>query len=108
MDFIKEAWNLKIGRKRYILSIIALSVFIFAAALIFGRLLKIDSMFLFSYALVMVANVFIIKQRLNDLGKSAWYVLLMAIPIVNMFMFLYLVSTPGKAIGDTATLQQDK
>ena len=93
-NFIIEMWNLKIGRKRYIVSTLLLSAFIFISAMIFGSL-KMDTAFVFTYLATGFVSVFINKQRLNDLGKSGWYILFFLVPVANILLFLYLLFKKG-------------
>ncbi len=45
--------------------------------------------------LIIVFYITIYSKRWHDLGKSAWLTLLAVIPIVNLFVFIYLCFKPG-------------
>jgi uncharacterized membrane protein YhaH (DUF805 family) len=40
-------------------------------------------------------------QRLHDLGKSGWFLLLAFVPLLNIVMMLYLLLSAGKPAGGT-------
>ena len=48
-----------------------------------------------SAAIVLWPQICIGVQRFHDLGQSGWWMLLTAIPIVNLLVFLYLLFVPG-------------
>ena len=43
-----------------------------------------------------VINIANVCRRLNDIGKSRMFTLLLFIPIVGLIFFIYLLATPGK------------
>ena len=43
-----------------------------------------------------IINIANVCRRLNDIGKSRMFVLLLFIPIVGLIFFIYLLATPGK------------
>ena len=43
-----------------------------------------------------IINIANVCRRLNDIGKSRLFVLLLFIPIVGLIFFIYLLATPGK------------
>jgi uncharacterized membrane protein YhaH (DUF805 family) len=52
--------------------------------------------FLFQVYVVIVAGI----RRLHDLDKSGWHLLLIFVPLVNLFMIAYLLGRPGKIEGN--------
>ncbi len=44
---------------------------------------------------ILVAGFTFARRRLQDLDRSAWFVLFFLIPIVNLFFWLYLLFAPG-------------
>lgn len=47
---------------------------------------------------VVIAGFSLGIQRLNDLNKSRWYILLALIPLINLLFALYLLFAPGKEV----------
>jgi len=43
-----------------------------------------------------IINIANVCRRLNDIGKSRIFTLLLFIPIVGLIFFIYLLATPGK------------
>ena len=43
-----------------------------------------------------IINIANVCRRLNDIGKSRMFTLLLFIPIVGLIFFIYLLATPGK------------
>ncbi|SFG21785.1 Uncharacterized membrane protein YhaH, DUF805 family [Duganella sp. CF458] len=50
-----------------------------------------------AYGLSFAITLVLARRRLNDLGKSGWLGLLMLVPLVNIFMALWLLFGPGDA-----------
>lgn len=46
-------------------------------------------------AVSLVFSVMFIKRRLNDLNRSGWWMLLFLVPVVNLFLAIYLLFFPG-------------
>jgi len=106
----------RIGRVRYLAYSAALSLiltpvfFIFAivmgvSALAAGRGIEaIGATFIFGLlaltVVTLAAAVIIGRRRLNDLGKSGWYLLLSLVPIVGFLFALYLIFAPGESEGN--------
>lgn len=53
------------------------------------------------YALSFAVSFILARRRLHDLGKTGWLGLLMLIPVVNLFVFLWFVFGPGDAQSNT-------
>lgn len=49
------------------------------------------------YGLSFAVSIILARRRFNDMNKTGWLSLLMLIPIVNFFVFLWLVFGPGDA-----------
>jgi uncharacterized membrane protein YhaH (DUF805 family) len=49
------------------------------------------------YALSFAVSFILARRRLHDLGKTGWLGLLMLIPVINLFVFLWFVFGPGDA-----------
>lgn len=84
----------RLNRLNFLLG--AISIFIFSAILtkLDGR----DAWGIFSGIAVLVSLFFgfsIYVRRLHDLGKTAWWALLMLVPLVNLFFFFYLLIQKG-------------
>jgi len=43
-----------------------------------------------------IINIANVCRRLNDIGKSRLFTLLLFIPVVGLIFFIYLLATPGK------------
>lgn len=44
---------------------------------------------------VTVAEIFVSIRRLHDLNRSGWFVLLYLVPVVGLFLFVWLMFCPG-------------
>lgn len=98
-DKIKEDYfNIegRINRKVYIMRFLTLMVISFIIGLIFGLLGSNNGLVNVIISLVLAIAAFSQHiKRLHDLGKSAWWCLLMLIPIVNLGLIIYLVFFKG-------------
>jgi uncharacterized membrane protein YhaH (DUF805 family) len=103
------AWRGRIGRLRYmayqlaiyLLTMVGAGIF-FAFAAGAGMLGKgpesVSTIMLYMVVLylpLIVLNVALSKRRFNDLNRSGWMLLLMIVPLVNVFVWLYLVCAQG-------------
>lgn len=43
-----------------------------------------------------VTGTILVIRRWHDLGKSGWFTLLFIVPILNLFVFVYLFFAPGE------------
>ena len=88
------------GRLEYFFIFLVLVVFLFFSAIVadanilrqfeqFGILGVVTSI------LLILVNI---SRRINDLGKSRYFILISFIPFVNFIFFLYLLFAPGKKI----------
>lgn len=96
----------RIGRLRYlaysfgisVISILAVVPFIGFAALM-DPTAGMSSMGMVAYVVINIASLVIAvmfgKRRLNDLNRSGWFFLLMIIPLVNLFLIIYMVFFSG-------------
>lgn len=48
-----------------------------------------------AYVAVMAVFIIIVIQRLHDLNQSGWFSLLLLVPLVNLFLAIYLLFWPG-------------
>jgi uncharacterized membrane protein YhaH (DUF805 family) len=48
-----------------------------------------------AYIMLIITSFFIIVKRLHDVNKSAWFMLLFLIPLINLFFGLYLLFASG-------------
>lgn len=53
---------------------------------------------------VYIAGSLVAIRRLKDLGQSGWLILLTFVPLVNLFMSLWLLFAPG--IGTNSTVRE--
>jgi uncharacterized membrane protein YhaH (DUF805 family) len=67
-----------------------IGIFMLIAGNTISQFMPILIIFLF---IINIANV---CRRLNDIGKSRLFALLLFIPIVGLIFFIYLLATPGK------------
>lgn len=86
----------RIGRFHYLL-------YLFATVILYyffdGTLDKKSAIYIASeIVLLLFIIIFILPlhvRRLHDVGRSGWFVFLLAIPFVNIFVGLYLLLFPG-------------
>ena len=91
------AWSGRIGRLRFLvynlfLSVIFLKMLAIAES---GLSLAASIIFASTYMIFLVIDISISKRRFNDLNKSGWLTLLLFVPLVNFATILYLLFTPG-------------
>jgi len=67
-----------------------IGVFMVIAGNTIGQFMPI---LIITLSIINIANV---CRRLNDIGKSRLFALLLFIPIVGLIFFIYLLATPGK------------
>lgn len=83
----------KIGRKTFALSMLA-------TAILEGFAFSLSARGFLPAGLVGIVGFFaqamIAVKRFHDLGKSGWFSLLLFLPLLNVFVFLYLLLFPGK------------
>jgi uncharacterized membrane protein YhaH (DUF805 family) len=100
------AWRGRIGRLRYLaystgtMLLYAFVMGVAAAILIplAGGGSKGPAFIVFivlAYIPIIITSVVMTRRRLNDLNHSGWLQLLLFIPFVNLFFWLYLVFAPG-------------
>ena len=92
--FIKTMWEIKIGRARFASYFLLVTIVALTLAYLLGKW-NLDALLLLTWIVSIIIKLFIAKQRLNDIGKPAWYVLYFLIPLVNFFFLLYMLFKPG-------------
>ncbi|HEX5362289.1 MAG TPA: DUF805 domain-containing protein [Fluviicoccus sp.] len=91
----------RIGRLRYLAYTMAIML-VFIPLAMLGVILgeatsQIIGMTLMGVAMVGYIALFwaMIVRRLNDLGRTGWMSLLVAVPVINVLMWFYLLLVPG-------------
>ena len=76
--------------------LLGLSKYIFSPDLqyVFGEI--IGGLYAATLCAAMVMTIFLWIQRLHDLGKTGWFLLLFLIPGINILFLLYLLFAPSK------------
>lgn len=91
-----DLYNGRIGRFHYCLYLFAIVILYY---LFDGTLDKNSSVYIASQVVLLLFIVIFILplhvRRLHDMKRSGWFVLLLAIPFVNIFFGLYLLLFPG-------------
>lgn len=83
----------RLNRKRYFLRTLIASILL---GLVAGILSLISPVLAFPvYILSAIVGVMLAIRRCHDLNKSGWFYLLLLIPIVNIFVGLYLLFAKG-------------
>ena len=49
---------------------------------------------------VTVAEIFVSVRRLHDLNRSGWFVLLYLVPVVGLFLLIWLMFCPGNSLAN--------
>ncbi len=102
MDYIKNLYSGRIGRKNYILG-----YFVFTLPLLvlyFSLFSDTETADLFStlyiipYLLVSFYVYALMVRRLHDIGKNGWFIFLMAIPFVGVIYFFILLFKKSQPI----------
>lgn len=100
------SFNGRIGRLRYLaysfgvsLLLMAIMVPVIGGSMYMGGGAEMSGLGMVAYGLLNVASIVISvmfsKRRLNDLNRSGWFFLLMIIPLVNLFLIIYMIFFPG-------------
>lgn len=93
----------RIGRLRYLAYLFIsylLMIPIIMIATILDSILDTDGSIMIAGAVISYIPLFVFafifaKRRFNDLNKSGWFALLFFVPIINMFIGLWLIFGPG-------------
>jgi uncharacterized membrane protein YhaH (DUF805 family) len=102
----------RIGRLRYIaygmgtyLAIMAVFMPFMGGTMLLGGSMELAGETVMPIAVIVGLSVFYIaiivlsvafgKRRLNDLNRSGWWMLIFIVPLVNLFMAIYIVFFPG-------------
>jgi len=107
MDYIKKLFSGRINRRNFILGLISsITLFFVLIPLIFYPLLayiygnNIPTVFGTLANLLIIAvllfNISLFVRRWHDLGSSGWSVLFNLVPLVNIFIILYVIFKGGK------------
>lgn len=110
-SFSNEPWYAtegRIGRVRYLAFNFIWGVLVLLVYLILGVImgmlgmspLSVTGLLLLILPLLPIlyfAYGVLPKRRLNDIGKSGWWALLVLVPVVNLFYFLYIMIKSGDA-----------
>ncbi len=96
----------RIGRLRYLAYGMGLSMlFMMIAGGLAGALAgasgnnaaasSMGTLIMLAYVPMLALSLIMMKRRFNDLDKSGWWSLLMLVPLLNVFLGLYLTFAPG-------------
>lgn len=95
----------RLGRLRYIAYSFGLSLLIQFIAGIAGGISAVLPgdigaavmmiVIIVAYIMLLVTSFFIMVKRLHDVNKSAWFLLLFLVPLINILFGLYLLFAPG-------------
>jgi LPXTG-motif cell wall-anchored protein len=111
-DLVKLSfkWSGRFSRKEFItlwLGGVLISFLIIVVVILIGFDIWLESVGLDEIVIIMSFLIFAIMnysaaiRRFHDMDKSGWYVLLMFIPLVWFFVFVYLLFEKGKDAGGT-------
>lgn len=95
------SFNGRIGRMRYFSYLVLSSILLmFVAGIAAAMLLPVDlsaSLYVYGafFICITVYGLSLNVRRLHDLDKSGWWSFLMALPILNLLLMVYLVFFPG-------------
>lgn len=101
MDFVKRMWGLKLGRERFFVLFLIVFVLTIPSLLYLSK--GSNSVFLLLiWIAASIVKIFLTKQRLNDIGRSGWYILIFFFPVANIMLFLYLLFKKGETNAELA------
>ena len=83
------------GRASFFYTFVGTFLLLIIPRLFFEDLINNQNFFLLLLLLFLVLSFANIARRLNDLDKHQGFVLIYAIPIVNLIFLFYLLFTPG-------------
>lgn len=84
------------NRKSYLLIVLALAATQLVASTLSGTGSEFLAILGFVVLLALIVPTFLVAaQRLHDLDRTGWWVLLGFVPIVNIILGLYLLMAPG-------------
>jgi|TARA_B100000767_G_C19681847_1_gene499945 uncharacterized membrane protein YhaH (DUF805 family) len=84
------------GRANFLYILVGSFLLLIIPSLFFENLINNQNFFLLLLLLFLVISFANLARRLNDLNKHPGFVLIYAIPIVNLIFLFYLLSIPGK------------
>lgn len=100
MEYLNKLYIGRLNRRTYLAGGLIIGVAYWLISYVV-RLLGSNIIFNLVYLVLLilvVAFVFSLSaRRFHDLGKSGWLSLLMLIPVVNFFVWLFLLLAPGKS-----------
>ena len=89
------SWTDRAGRLDYFCTWIGMWLFVIGVFMVIGGN-SISQFMPILIIILSVINIANVCRRLNDIGKSRMFTLLLFIPIVGLIFFIYLLATPGK------------
>ncbi|MES2470752.1 MAG: DUF805 domain-containing protein [Patescibacteria group bacterium] len=106
MEYITSLFEGRLRRKQWILGFLLLIAASIIISLIASIITNLSSMLgsIVNFAamiVLLIAHLSIHARRYHDTGKSAWFVILMLIPVVNIIAFIILCFDAGDE-GDNA------
>jgi len=106
MEYVNKLYVGRLNRRTYLVSSLALGVLYGIVVGIINGVLGGGSTIGSLITLIIVIFVAVVgisfsARRFHDLGKSGWLVLLMLIPVVGFFVWLYLIFAGGNDASNT-------
>jgi uncharacterized membrane protein YhaH (DUF805 family) len=100
MEYLNVLFTGRLNRRTYLVGGFLVGVVYYIILYIIGLLghnALTSLLTLVVVLLVIVVGFSMSAKRWHDLGQSGWLSLLLLIPLVNFFVWLYLVFAPGKS-----------
>ena len=100
MEYLNVLFAGRLNRRTYLVGGFLIGIVYYVVLYIVGLLghnALTSLLTLVIVLLVMVIGFSMSAKRWHDLGQSGWLSLLLLIPLINFFVWLYLVLAPGKS-----------
>lgn len=98
--YVKKVYSGRLNRRTYLVAGLVLGVIYGLISGLLSAIFGPQSSIAALISLVIVVFVVVVGlsftvRRWHDLGKSGWYALLGLIPVINFFVWIYLIIWPG-------------
>lgn len=100
MEYLNKLYSGRLNRRTYLVGSIILAIIYWLIGLIVGSLGYGSGVFSLVYwillILMIVFGLSLSVRRFHDLGQTGWLCILLAIPLVDIGVWFYLLLAPGK------------
>ena len=104
MKFISNLFKGRINRRNFVFGLISSIALFFIVLFVSVAIFSYNTPTLVALLLVifiiavMIFNISLFVRRWHDLGNSGWMVLLNFVPVINIFIVLYIIFKTGQSM----------